>query len=291
MNGMQVEHVGPVTRCAVAVDASSTHDRGRDRAAAPICSSFTTDSSGEALQPIRGHVYERVRRLIAHDVARVRVAPAARSSSDVGNNALLARELGLTPDSGFARFESIEVGVMGTCDVATAVLVERCEQLARREGGQLVTVGATPGRRTTTLGDLHGRRRIERDAARGERPRTSIRSSWARVRTTLRSRRRSSASPCCTSATMPPRPSACARWARRSSERSAFRGASSPLRRVSDAPDDRAALARRSARVGAPWHRQALSARRSGTRRPRRWRFAPGPCTHCSARTARASRR
>ena len=37
----------------------------------------------------------------------------------------------------------------GTCDLATAVLAQRCEQISRREGGQLVAVGVTPERRTT----------------------------------------------------------------------------------------------------------------------------------------------
>ena len=45
--------------------------------------------------------------------------------------------------------ESIDVGVKGTCDLMTSVLAQRCEQISRREGGQLITVGVTPERRTT----------------------------------------------------------------------------------------------------------------------------------------------
>ena len=147
MNGIQVEHVGPVTRCAVAVDASSrTIEAAIDQRANLLIVHHGLFWGG--VQPIRGHVYERVRRLIAHDVAVYASHLPLDLHPTVGNNVLLARELGLAPASGFGRFESIEVGVKGTCDVATAVLAERCEQLSRREGGQLVSVGATPGRRT-----------------------------------------------------------------------------------------------------------------------------------------------
>jgi putative NIF3 family GTP cyclohydrolase 1 type 2 len=87
--------------------------------------------------------------LITHDVAVYASHLPLDLHPTVGNNVLLARELGLAPASGFGRFESIEIGVKGTCDVETAVIAARCEQLSRREGGQLVTVGAPPGRRTT----------------------------------------------------------------------------------------------------------------------------------------------
>ena len=147
MNGIQVEHVGPVTRCAVAVDASLRTIEGAIEQRANLLIVHHGLFWGGA-QPLRGHIYERVRRLIAHDVAVYASHLPLDLHPTIGNNVLLARRLDLTPASGFGRFESIEIGVKGTCDMATAVLVERCEQLARREGGQLVTVGATPGRRT-----------------------------------------------------------------------------------------------------------------------------------------------
>jgi dinuclear metal center YbgI/SA1388 family protein len=148
MNGIQVEHVGPVTRCAVAVDASSRTIEGAIEQGANLLIVHHGLFWG-GVQPIRGHVFERVRRLITHDVAVYASHLPLDLHPTVGNNVLLARELGLTPESGFARFESIEVGVKGTCDLATGVLARRCEQISRREGGQLVAVGVTPERRTT----------------------------------------------------------------------------------------------------------------------------------------------
>lgn len=148
MNGVQVEHVGPVTRCAVAVDASS---RAIDGAIEQRANLLIVHHGlfWAGAQPIRGYVFERVRQLISHDIAVYSSHLPLDLHPTLGNNALLARELELVPSSGFARFESIEVGVQGTCDIATAVLARRCEQISRREGGQLVAVGLTPERRTT----------------------------------------------------------------------------------------------------------------------------------------------
>ena len=147
MNGIQVEHIGPVTRCAVAVDASSRTIEGAIEQQANLLI-VHHGLFWAGAQPIRGHVYGRIRRLIAHDVAVYASHLPLDLHPTVGNNVLLARELGLTPASGFGRFESIDVGVKGTCDLATATLARRCEQVSRREGGQLVAVGVTPERRT-----------------------------------------------------------------------------------------------------------------------------------------------
>jgi dinuclear metal center YbgI/SA1388 family protein len=148
LNGIQVEHVGPVTRCAVAVDASSRTIEGAIGQGANLLI-VHHGLFWAGAQSLRGYVYERIRRLIAHDIAVYASHLPLDLHPDVGNNVLLARELGLTPASGFGRFESIEVGVKGACDLATAVLAERCEQVSHREGGHLVAVGVTPQRRTT----------------------------------------------------------------------------------------------------------------------------------------------
>src|SRR3954463_3268260 len=143
MNGVQVEHTGPVTRCAVAVDISL---RTVDAAIASGANLLIVHHGmfwGGA-QPLRGRVFERVRRLIAHDVAVYASHLPLDLHPTLGNNALLAGELGLTPDAGFGRFETIQVGLKGTCELATDSLADRCAQLARREGGQLVAVGVTP---------------------------------------------------------------------------------------------------------------------------------------------------
>lgn len=146
-NGVQVEHSGPVRRCAVAVDASLDTIRGAlDTGANLLVVHHGLFWSG--VQPLRGRFYERVRLLITGDLAVYSSHLPLDLHPTLGNNALLARELGLSPDAGFARFQTVDVGLMGRCDVETAELVLRAESHARREGGRVVAVACGDGRRT-----------------------------------------------------------------------------------------------------------------------------------------------
>lgn len=147
LNGIQVENTNPVTRVAVAVDASL------DTIAAAIAEKANLLVVHHGLfwagvQPLRGPAYQRVRRLITHDVAVYSSHLPLDLHPALGNNVLLARALHLLPSGGFAGFQSIAIGVMGTADVDTEELAARAEVIARTEGGHLVRVGLTPGRRT-----------------------------------------------------------------------------------------------------------------------------------------------
>ena len=147
MNGVQVEHDGPVTRCAVAVDASlHTIDAAATSNANLLVVHHGLFWGGS--QPLRGHIFQRVRRLLANDIAVYSSHLPLDLHPTLGNNAILARTLELTPSAGFAHFQSVAVGVMGDADLDTASLAARCDALARREGGRLVTVGVTSQRRT-----------------------------------------------------------------------------------------------------------------------------------------------
>lgn len=147
LNGIQVENTTPVTRVAVAVDASLyTITAAIEEKASLLVVHHGLFWSG--VQPLRGPAYERVRRLITHDIAVYSSHLPLDLHPTLGNNVLLARALDLLPSGGFARFQSIAVGVMGTTDVDTEELAARAEVIARAEGGHLVRVGLTPGRRT-----------------------------------------------------------------------------------------------------------------------------------------------
>jgi dinuclear metal center YbgI/SA1388 family protein len=147
LNGIQVENTTPVTRVAVAVDASLyTIAAAIEERATLLVVHHGLFWSG--VQPLRGPAYERIRRLITHDVAVYSSHLPLDLHPTLGNNVLLARALQLLPSGGFARFQSIAVGVMGTADVDTEELAARAEVIARAEGGHLVRVGLTPGRRT-----------------------------------------------------------------------------------------------------------------------------------------------
>jgi len=155
LNGIQVEHTGPVVRCAVAVDASLRTIQGTiDAGANLLIVHHGLFWSGA--QPLRGRFYERIRRLIANDVAVYASHLPLDLHPTIGNNALLAAALGLEPTAGFARFQSIEVGVSGTADVDTSILADRLRTIAEREGGSLVAIGVTPDRRTRRWGICTG---------------------------------------------------------------------------------------------------------------------------------------
>lgn len=147
LNGVQVEHDGPVTRCALAVDASLRTIDGAIAAGANLLIVHHGLYWG-GVQPLRGRTYERVRRLLANDVAVYSSHLPLDLHPTLGNNVLLARALGLEPSGGFARFQSISVGVTGESDIETERLADIARTIAEREGGSLTTVGVEAGRRT-----------------------------------------------------------------------------------------------------------------------------------------------
>lgn len=147
MNGIQVENLGPVARCAVAVDASLRTIDGAIESGATLLIVHHGLFWGGA-QPMRGRAFERIRRLLAHDVAVYASHLPLDLHPIVGNNALLAEEFGLISTAGFAKYQGITIGVMGDADVETSVLAARGAALATREGGHLVSVGVESGRRT-----------------------------------------------------------------------------------------------------------------------------------------------
>ncbi len=147
LNGLQVQHVGPVRRVAVAVDASIRTIAGTIDAGANLLI-VHHGLFWNGVQPMRGRVYERMRHLLLNDIAVYSAHLPLDVHPTLGNNALLARALGLDPSEGFARFQSIAVGVMGNADVATSALAATAAEIARAEGGSLVSVGVSPGRRT-----------------------------------------------------------------------------------------------------------------------------------------------
>ena len=147
LNGLQVECRAPITRVAVAVDASLQTIQGAlDAGANLLVVHHGLFWSG--VQALRGNTYERFRRLLANDVAVYSSHLPLDVHPTLGNNALLARALDLDPVESFARFQSISVGVAGLADVATESLAARADAIARAEGGALVSVGITAGRRT-----------------------------------------------------------------------------------------------------------------------------------------------
>jgi dinuclear metal center YbgI/SA1388 family protein len=155
VNGLQLENSGAVTSIASAVDFSSdTVDRAIAAGANLLLVHHGMFWSGP--QPITGEIHRRLRTLIAADVAVYSSHLPLDLHPDFGNNVLLAKQLGLTPSGGFARYKTIDVGVSGTCDVATSELVAAADRFARTRGGSVVATPFAPDRRTCHWGICAG---------------------------------------------------------------------------------------------------------------------------------------
>jgi dinuclear metal center YbgI/SA1388 family protein len=147
LNGIQVEHRGPVHRIAAAVDTSARTIRG----AADAGANFLLVHHGlfwGGLQPITGPHHSRVRLLFDHDIALYSAHLPLDAHSLFGNSLLLATEIGLVAEGGFARHETIDCGVRGRCDVATSELVSRLNTFAKSQGGSAIASAIAPNRRT-----------------------------------------------------------------------------------------------------------------------------------------------
>lgn len=147
LNGIQLANRGPITRIAASVDISK---RVIDEAISAQANLLLVHHGmfwGGA-QRITGVIYDRLRQLFAHNVAVYSSHLPLDAHPTLGNNALLARAIGLEPSGGFARYRTIDVGVRGECDVATLELRQRADAFARLHGGIARSTIIPPGRRT-----------------------------------------------------------------------------------------------------------------------------------------------
>lgn len=155
LNGLQLENRGTVTRVAAAVDFSLRAARAAVDAGADLLLVHHGMFWGGA-RPLRGAAYERLALLVEANVAVYASHLPLDVHPELGNNHLLARHLGLTPTDGFARFQTIDVGVLGACDLPTAEVVARARALAERHGGTLVVTPHAASRRTSRFGVCTG---------------------------------------------------------------------------------------------------------------------------------------
>ena len=147
LNGLQLANKGPITGVVAAVDFSMRTIEG----AAASGANLLVVHHGmfwSGLERLAGVAYGRLRFLIEHDVAVYSSHLPLDRHKTFGNNALLARELGLQPTGSFARHGDIYIGVSGTADMETVTLAERARKFARAWGGDTRTTTITPGRRT-----------------------------------------------------------------------------------------------------------------------------------------------
>ena len=137
VNGIQLENRAEIRGVAAAVDCSQRTIDGAIEADANLLIVHHGLLWG-GVQPIRGAFYERLYRLLSNGIAVYSSHLPLDAHPEVGNNVLLARELGLEPSGRFARFQSLEIGVRGEAEIPTRELVARSDSFARRHGGRAI---------------------------------------------------------------------------------------------------------------------------------------------------------
>jgi dinuclear metal center YbgI/SA1388 family protein len=146
VNGLQLENRSEVRGIAAAVDFSTRAMRGAIENGA----SFLIVHHGMfwgGLGPYTGPAYRTMRTLVDNDIAVYSSHLPLDRHPTLGNNALLAVELGLTPIGSFARFQDIFIGVSGESDIETASLIVRARDFAKSYG-EIRTSAIPVGRRT-----------------------------------------------------------------------------------------------------------------------------------------------
>lgn len=147
LNGVQLSNRGPIRRIAAAVDFSLRSIEGAIAADANLLLVHHGMFWG-GLQPLHGTAYQRLALLMQHDIAVYSSHIPLDAHPTLGNNTLLAEVLGLSPRSGFARFQTMDIGVQGAADLPTEVLAARARAFAAEHGGHAVVTPIEPGRLT-----------------------------------------------------------------------------------------------------------------------------------------------
>lgn len=127
LNGLQVENSGRVTRVAVAVDAAQATIEGAVRSGADFLLVHHGLFWG-GNQPVTGRRYRRLRALLEADVAVYGAHLPLDVHPEVGNNAVLARELGIEIEGRFGEYKGHPLGVWGTLDVRREALAARLDE-------------------------------------------------------------------------------------------------------------------------------------------------------------------
>ncbi len=127
-NGLQVSNGGTVRRVAAAVDVCAATVRLAAEQGADLLLVHHGLFWG-GLLPLTDRLYERVAGLIGHDIALYSAHLPLDLHPDVGNNALLARALGVIVRGEFGESYGVRIGVWGELDLTRAAVGERVAAL------------------------------------------------------------------------------------------------------------------------------------------------------------------
>jgi len=147
LNGLQLENSAPIKGIAAAVDFSTRAIRGAIEASANLLivhHGMFWNGFGQ----ISGPSYRRLRLLIENDVAVYSSHLPLDRHLTLGNNVLLAKELGLVPAGDFAEYNGIFIGLRGESDIETTRLAEKAREFASKYSGDVRLTEIAEGRRT-----------------------------------------------------------------------------------------------------------------------------------------------
>jgi len=128
LNGLQVEGRGPIRRVAVAVDASEASIRaavGEDCDLLLVHHGLFWDGN----RPVTGRRYRRLSLLIESGLALYSAHIPLDAHDEVGNNAVLARALGLEVRGRFGSYKGLDLGVWGDLSITRTDLQSRLQEV------------------------------------------------------------------------------------------------------------------------------------------------------------------
>ncbi len=151
LNGLQVESGGEVKRIAAAVDAS---EASIGAAAARGCDLLLVHHGlfWDGNRPVTGRRYRRLRPLIERGIAVYAAHLPLDVHPDVGNNVMLARELGIEAEGRFGDYEGLPLGVWGVLELRREALLARLDEVL----GTRVRLLPGGGERVKRVGVLTG---------------------------------------------------------------------------------------------------------------------------------------
>ena len=148
LNGLQVSTEAKVGKLAAAVDFSARTVRGARDARADLLLVHHGAFWG-GLAPLTGIRHQIIASLLESKMGVYSSHLPLDCHPTIGNNALLAKELGLSPTSGFGQFNGITIGVAGESEMPLKKLVSDARGFAEARGGR---VHVTPHQDTQSIG-------------------------------------------------------------------------------------------------------------------------------------------
>ena len=153
LNGLQVENSGVVTGLVAAVDATQrTIERVVNECERGTMLVVHHGLFWDGNQPVRGRRYRRLKALLEHDVAVYGAHIPLDIHPEVGNNAVLARMLGILDPVPFETYRGMPFGAAGHLIMSRDAL---CARLVDLLGGRVHMIPGGP-ETTTRVGVITG---------------------------------------------------------------------------------------------------------------------------------------